>query len=58
LRTPVPICDVTNTRSPETIGDETPSPPIDAFHATFSVALHVDGRFFSSLAPVPRGPRH
>jgi hypothetical protein len=24
----------------------------------FSVAFHVTGRFFSSVAPVPRGPRH
>src|SRR6188474_1291698 len=55
---PVPICDVTKTRSPDTIGDDTPSPPIAAFHATFSVALHRTGRFFSSVAPVPRGPRH
>ena len=29
-----------------------------AFHATFSVALHFTGRFFSSEAPLPRGPRH
>ena len=57
-RTPVPICDVTKTRSPDTIGDDTPRPPSGAFHATFSVALHLTGRFFSSVAPVPRGPRH
>jgi hypothetical protein len=57
-RTPVPTCDVTKTRSPETIGDETPTPPMAAFHATFSVALQRTGRFFSSEAPVPRGPRH
>jgi hypothetical protein len=57
-RTPVPICDVTKTRSPDTIGDDTPTPPSGARQATFSVAFHVTGRFFSSVAPVPRGPRH
>jgi hypothetical protein len=58
LRTPVPICDVTKTRSPNTIGDDTPTPPSGARQTTFSVAFHVTGRFFSSVAPVPRGPRH
>ena len=66
-RTPAPICEVTKTRSPTTIGDDTPRPPIGAFHATFSVALHLTGRFFSSrdavaarpapLRPVGRGDR-
>jgi hypothetical protein len=55
---PAPRCDVTNTRSPTTIGVDTPSPPIAAFHATFSVALHFTGKPVSVVAPVPFGPRH
>ena len=39
---PLPICDVTNTVSPHTIGDDVPRPARRAFHAMFSVALHVD----------------
>jgi hypothetical protein len=35
-RTPLPTCEVTNTRSPDTIGDDTPSPLSGAFQRTFS----------------------
>jgi hypothetical protein len=34
---------VTNTRSPQTIGDEDPRPGISTFHRTFFVSLHSDG---------------
>ena len=47
----------TKTRSPATIGDDTPTPPSGAFQATFSVALQRPADSFVG-APVPRGPRH
>jgi hypothetical protein len=49
----VPICEVTKTALSTTIGDETPTPPRLAFHATFSVALQRSGRSFSSAIPDP-----
>src|SRR5262245_16250251 len=57
FRTPDPICDVTNTRSPATIGLDTPWPASGAFHATFSVGDQRSGRFFSVAIPLPAGPR-
>src|SRR5262249_5934323 len=58
FRTPAPICDVTNTRSPDTIGDDTPTPARFAFHARVSAALHCSGRLRSFVVPLPSGPRH
>ena len=53
-----PICDVTMTRSPTTIGDDVPRPPIEARHASCSVVLQVVGRLPDpAVAPLP-GPRH
>src|SRR5678816_2865464 len=49
---------VTNTRLPQTIGDECPRPGIAAFHLMFEVGVHVAGRFFSVEIPEPSGPRH
>src|SRR6185503_5661748 len=37
----------TKTRSADTIGDDTPTPPIAAFQAMFSDALQRTGKFFS-----------
>ena len=55
---PLPTCDVTNTRSPHTIGDDTPTPCNRVFHAMFRVSLHDSGSRVSLDAPVPAGPRH
>jgi hypothetical protein len=57
-RTPLPIWDVTMTRSPMTMGVDTPWPPSAAVQATFSFALHFSGRFESAAMPFPSGPRH
>jgi hypothetical protein len=54
---PLPICDVTMTRFPLTMGDDTPRPAIGVFQATFSVALHRIGSPVSLVVPVPFGPR-
>src|SRR5438445_11897158 len=53
-----PMWDVTKTRSPQTIGEETPRPRRGAFQAIFSSRLHFTGRPVSGETPVPRGPRH
>ena len=53
-----PTCDVTKIRSPQTIGDDDPSPRSAALHAMFSRALHVIGRPDSADTPSPDGPRH
>src|SRR3990170_8386942 len=55
--TPRPTCEVTNTRSPQTIGDEMPSPRTGAFQAMFSVLLQRAGSPVSGETPVPDGPR-
>src|SRR5262245_43618991 len=55
--TPLPRCDVTNTRLPHTIGDEMPRPSSGAFQAMFSVSLQRSGRFCSALTPDADGPR-
>src|SRR6187399_1920601 len=46
------------TRSPITMGVDTPWPPSAAVQATFSFALHFSGRFKSAAMPFPSGPRH
>jgi hypothetical protein len=48
---------VTNTRSPQTTGADTPVPLRRVFHETFSVSLHFSGRRFSVDVPVADGPR-
>src|SRR5262245_15738477 len=45
-------------RSPQTIGVEPDIPGSFSFHATFFVALHSVGRFFSPEMPSLFGPRH
>src|SRR6185503_5457203 len=55
---PDPACDTTNTRSPHTIGDETPAPDRRRFHATFCVLLHRSGSPDSDEIAAPAGPRH
>src|SRR4030095_10487973 len=56
-RFPLLTACVTKTRSPQTIGEELPRSGNSAFHRTFSVALHCNGRFSSVEIPVPVGPR-
>ena len=56
-RLPMPSCDVTITRPPLTIGEETPRPATGAFQATFCVALHVTGSAESLVELLPLGPR-
>ena len=54
-----PTCEVTKTRSPQTIGDETPTPPSGVFQAMFCVSLQRLRQ--PRLAPtrrLPAGPRH
>ena len=53
-----PICEVTMTRSFQTMGDEVPSPARGVRHAMFSLALHVVGRSDSDDTPWLDGPRH
>jgi len=48
---------VMKTRSPQTTGVELPRSGRSTFQRTFSVALHLIGRFFSGEWPVPSGPR-
>ena len=45
-------------RLPQTMGVETPRPRSLTRQATFSVSLHVEGRFDSEDTPVSPGPRH
>src|SRR5260370_40520872 len=45
-------------RSPQTPGVELPGSGNSTFQRTFSVALHLSGRFFSGEWPLPSGPRH
>src|SRR5262245_60291855 len=56
--TPTGTADETNTRSPQTIGDELPRPGISTFHLTFFVSLHSSGGFAVDETPVAWGPRH
>jgi hypothetical protein len=49
---------VTKTLSPETIGDDRPSPGIATFQRMFFVGDHSNGAFVSRLIPSPRCPRH
>src|SRR5262245_40330442 len=44
--------------SPQTIGVEYPGNSRGTFHFTFSLLLHLSGRFFSEECPCPVGPRH
>ena len=48
----------TNTRSPQTIGDDVPRPASGARQAMFCFALHVVGRRASGDTPELDGPRH
>src|SRR6185503_12826824 len=57
-RTLRPTCDVTKTRSAQTMGDEMPSPRSGDFHATFSVSLQRSGSPVSDDVPVAAGPLH
>src|SRR5687767_14656915 len=54
-RSPVPVKKI---RSPHTTGDDHPSAGTGVFHATFSVADHLVGRFVSVEIPCPFGPRN
>ena len=54
---PVPICEVTNTRSPLTMGDEMPSAGDRRFPGALSVALHLIGTLRSGATPLAAGPR-
>src|SRR5439155_22927161 len=47
----------TNTRLPQTMGEEFPRSGKSTLQRTFSFVLHFSGRFFSEEAPVPSGPR-
>src|SRR5688500_160155 len=53
-----PTACVTNTRSPQTTGEELPRSGKGARQRTFSLVLHFMGRFFSADRPLPFGPRH
>ena len=57
-RTPVPIWLVTKTRSPQTIGVDTPAPSSRARQATPCVALQLAGSDVSTVTPFPCAPRH
>ena len=48
---------VMKTRSPQMMGVELPADGSVTFQRTFSVALHLSGRSFSSDTPWPVGPR-
>ena len=50
--------EVTNMRSPQTMGVECPSPGRSVFHRTFLVSLHSTGGLAYGATPVPKGPRH
>ena len=49
---------VTNTRSFQTIGDDQPSPGMDAFQRTFELAVQASGTSFSDEMPWRVGPRN
>src|SRR5215208_6196519 len=53
-----PSATLTKRRSPHTMGVEPLRSGIASFHATFSVGLHLSGRFRSALTPLRSGPRH
>src|SRR3954468_18333668 len=44
-------------RLPQTIGVDPENDGIASFHATFSVVVHLSGRFLSVLTPLRDGPR-
>src|SRR5947207_13209659 len=46
------------TRSPQTMGVESPAPGILTFHFMWSVSLQVKGGSASGASPVASGPRH
>src|SRR5688572_12688357 len=56
-RRPSPSCDVTKTRLPATIGDDTPLPASVACHARLSLVLHEAGSADGAATPVADGPR-
>src|SRR5262245_30261543 len=56
--TPTGMAVSTNTRSPQTIGDELPRPGISTFHLMFLVSLHSSGGLAVFETPVADGPRH
>src|SRR4029453_13411299 len=58
LKALVFTAEVTNTRSPQTIGDDQPRPGRSAVQATCSVADHETGSVASSGRPGPLGPRN
>src|SRR5690606_6915381 len=49
---------VTNTRSPQTIGEDHPRPGISVTHATLSVEEKLRGRFAASATPDAPAPRN
>src|SRR5688572_15727393 len=54
---PLPTCDVTKTRLPQTMGEDTPRPRIADFQAMPSVLLHRLGSPVSDETPDQAGPR-
>ena len=58
LNPPSLTADVTNTRSPHTIGDDQPRPGTSTAHATFCVADHLTGNCAASATPAAFGPRN
>src|SRR6185436_20873480 len=54
---PPSVAAVTKTLSPQTMGDDQPSPGSAVFQATFVDASHFRGRSASSTRPCPVGPR-
>src|ERR1041385_640652 len=45
-------------RSPQTMGEDQPTPGISIFHATFSLEDHLSGGAASSATPSEPGPRN
>src|SRR6478735_3255690 len=55
---PRSVVEVMKMRSPNTIGDDQPSPGISVFQATFSVPLQCSGKSLAAETPWPVGPRN
>src|SRR5512139_3138744 len=58
LNAPGEIAEVTNTRSPQTMGDDQPRPGTSMDQATLSVFDHRSGSDEPSATPAPCGPRN
>src|SRR5215216_2328573 len=58
LNAPAFTAEVTNTRSPWTMGDDQPRPGSSVTQATLSLADQVTGRAAVSATAVPPGPRN